>query len=187
MENTQYDNEIQCALEAVLFASGESVHIDKLCAVLEVSAQEVHEAATALADFYDYNRRGIKIIRLENCYQMCSRGDYSEQVRHALESRRAPTLSQAALEVLAIVAYQQPATKVYVERVRGVDSSYTVRSLIDKGLIEECGKLDAPGRPTLFRTTDAFLRAFALSTVKSLPRLDETSEQLSFPLETEEP
>lgn len=189
MENNQpqLNTEISCALEAVLFAAGESVSIDKLCSVLEISAEVLHQTAKALADFYDFNRRGIKIIRLEECYQMCSRGDYGEQVRHALEARRSPTLSQASLEVLAIIAYQQPTTKTYVERVRGVDSSYTVRSLVDKGLIEECGKLDAPGRPTLFRTTDEFLRAFALSTVKGLPKLEENSEQLSFPLETEEP
>lgn len=178
-------NELQCALEAVLFAAGEPVLAEKLCAVLGVDEDALDEAAKALADSYDFDRRGIKLVRLDQSYQLCSRADYAEPVRRVLETRRAATLSPAALEVLAIIAYQQPTTKTYIEQVRGVDSSYTVNSLSDKGLIEECGRLDVPGRPILYRTTDAFLRAFGLSSLTELPELmsfeGETMQQMTFP------
>ena len=178
-------NELQCALEAVLFAAGEPVLSEKLCAVLGVDEDALDEAAKALADSYDFDRRGIKLVRLDQSYQLCSRADYAEPVRRVLETRRAATLSPAALEVLAIIAYQQPTTKTYIEQVRGVDSSYTVNSLSDKGLIEECGRLDVPGRPILYRTTDAFLRAFGLSSLTELPELmsfeGETMQQMTFP------
>lgn len=183
-------NELQCALEAVLFAAGEPVAVDKLCQVLEVPEQALHEAAQALAGEYDYGRRGIKLVRLEDRYQLCSRADYAPWVRRTLETRRAPVLSAAALEVLAIAAYRQPVTRVYIEQVRGVDSSYTIRSLCEKGLLEECGKLDVPGRPTLFRTTGDFLRSFGLSSLTELPEIegleDERMEQLTLPMMEEE-
>lgn len=178
-------NELQCALEAVLFAAGEPVHVEKLCIVLGIQEEALHEAAKELADAYDFDRRGIKLVRLDQSYQLCSRADYAEPVRRVLETRRSATLSPAALEVLAIIAYQQPTTKTYIEQVRGVDSSYTVNSLCDKGLIEECGRLDVPGRPILFRTTGAFLRAFGLSSLTELPELqsfeDDNMQQLTFP------
>ena len=183
-------NELQCALEAVLFAAGEPVDTDKLCAVLEVPEETLHQAARVLAGEYDYMRRGIKLVRLEDRYQLCSRADYAPWVRRALETRRAPSLSSAALEVLAIAAYRQPVTKVYIEQVRGVDSSYTIRSLCEKGLLEECGRLDVPGRPVLFRTTGDFLRSFGLSSLTELPEIegleDERMEQLTLPMMEEE-
>ena len=165
-------HERTCALEAVLFASGESVSEGKLCAVLGVTREELREAARELADHYDFERRGIRLLRLDDRYQLCSRADYAPQVRAALETRRPQQLSQSALEVLAIVAYKQPTTKAYIEQVRGVDSSYTVGSLADKDLIEDCGRLDVPGRPILYRTTERFLRVFGLSALNQLPTLE---------------
>lgn len=170
-------NELRLALEAALFAAGEPVSLEKLCAALEAEPEQVEQAAGELADEYDFGRRGIKLIRLDRRYQLCSRGDYGETVRRVLETRRTASLSAAALEVLAVVAYCQPVAKAYIEQARGVDSAYTVNSLCDKGLIEECGRLDAPGKPVLFRTTPAFLRAFGLSSLEELPALESFGEQ----------
>lgn len=180
-------HELDCALEAVLFASGESVSEGKLCAVLEVERQALRDSATRLSDYYDYQRRGIRLLRLDDRYQLCSRADYAPQVRNALETRKPQSLTPSALEVLAIVAYKQPITKAYIEQVRGVDSSYTVSSLCEKGLIEDCGRLDVPGRPILYRTTERFLRSFGLSALSQLPDLaslagEEDGEQLRLDL-----
>ena len=176
-------NETECALEAVLFASGESVPEDKLCAVLGIDIDTLETTVKNLSDYYDYNRRGIKLIKLDNKYQLCSRADYGREVRNALETRRRPVLSPSALEVLAIVAYKQPVTKAYIEQIRGVDSDYTIGSLADKALIEPCGRLDVPGRPILYRTTENFLRSFGISSVSNLPELPElpndNADQLS--------
>lgn len=170
-------NELRLALEAALFAAGEPVRLEKLCAALEAQPRQVEQAAQSLADEYDFGRRGIKLVRMEGSYQLCSRGDYGETVRRVLETRRTALLSAAALEVLAVVAYCQPVAKAYIEQARGVDSAYTVNSLCEKGLIEECGRLDAPGKPVLFRTTSAFLRAFGLSSLEELPALETFGEQ----------
>jgi len=176
-------NELECKLEAVLFASGESISEDKLCAVLGIDKKELNEIATKLSDYYDYERRGIKLLKLDNRYQLCSRADYGREVRNALETRRRPTLTPSALEVLAIVAYKQPVTKAYIEQIRGVDSDYTVGSLVDKMLIEPCGRLDVPGRPIQYRTTENFLRSFGMSSLGMLPKLsamlENESEQLT--------
>lgn len=178
--------ELQCALEAVLFASGDSVSETKLCTVFGLDREELEAVAQELADYYDYERRGMKLIRLENAYQLCSRADYVDQVRATLEARRVPTLSPSSLEVLAIIAYKQPVTKTYIEQVRGVDSSYTVNQLAEKGLIEDCGRLDVPGRPILYRTTENFLRSFGLSSLNDLPELaellNENTEQMTMNL-----
>ena len=164
-------NELECTLEAVLFAAGDSVSEGKLCAVLQTDRETLREAAKHLSDSYDFDRRGICLLRLDDRYQLASRRDYAPAVRSALETRKPQTLTPAALEVLAIVAYRQPVTRAYIEQIRGVDSSYTVNSLVDKGLIQECGKLDVPGRPNLYRTTESFLRSFGLSSVQQLPSL----------------
>lgn len=170
-------NELECALEAVLFASGDSVSEGKLCAVLQTEKQTLRTAAQNLADYYDFNRRGLKLLRLDDRYQLASRADYAQMVRSALETRKPQSLTPAALEVLAIVAYKQPVTKIYIEQVRGVDSTYTLSSLVDKGLVEDCGRLDVPGRPILYQTTEVFLRSFGLSSVNQLPALDSFGEQ----------
>ena len=177
IEKTSPLNELECALEAVLFGSGDSVSEGKLCAVLQTEKQTLRTAAQNLADYYDFNRRGLKLLRLDDRYQLASRADYAQMVRSALETRKPQSLTPAALEVLAIVAYKQPVTKIYIEQVRGVDSTYTLSSLVDKGLVEDCGRLDVPGRPILYQTTEVFLRSFGLSSVNQLPALESFGEQ----------
>ena len=130
-----------------------------------------------LADDYSYNRRGIRLIRLDNSYQLCSAPEYADCIRKAFESRKPARLSQPALEVLAVIAYYQPVTRAYVDQVRGVDSSYTVGLLLERELIEECGRLAVPGRPILYRTTQNFLRSFGLSSLEELPELPNASPE----------
>ena len=169
-------NELSCLLEGILFASGEPVYEEKLRQVLGIDAEHLHQLAQELADSYDAEKRGFQIIRLQDSYQMVSRAEYADTIRRALEVRRTPSLSAAALEVLSIVAYRQPVTRAYIEQLRGVDSSNTVLNLLDKGLLEGCGHLDVPGRPMIYRTTPAFLRAFSISSLDELPDLPELRE-----------
>lgn len=184
IEKTTVLSELECALEAVLFAAGDSVGEAKLCAVLQTDKQALRTAAQSLSDYYDFNRRGLKLLRLDDRYQLASRADYAPMVRSALETRKPQSLTPAALEVLAIVAYKQPVTKTYIEQVRGVDSSYTLSSLAEKGLVRDCGRLDVPGRPILYQTTELFLRSFGLNSVSQLPSLDSfdqpDSQQITF-------
>ena len=184
IEKTTELRELECALEAVLFAAGDSVSEGKLCAVLQTDKQTLRDAAQSLADYYDFNLRGIKLLRLDDRYQLASRADYAQAVRNTLETRKPQNLTPSALEVLAIIAYNQPFTKTYIEQVRGVDSAYTLGSLVDKGLVQDCGRLDVPGRPILYQTTETFLRAFGLSSVSQLPALesfgDPDPQQLTF-------
>ena len=177
IEKTTELHELECALEAVLFAAGDSVSEGKLCAVLQTDKATLRNAAQNLGDYYDFNRRGIKLLRLDDRYQLASRADYAQMVRNTLETRKPQNLTPAALEVLAIIAYKQPVTKTYIEQVRGVDSAYTLSSLVDKGLVADCGRLDVPGRPILYQTTETFLRAFGLSSVSQLPALESFGEQ----------
>ena len=184
IEKTTELRELECALEAVLFAAGDSVSEGKLCAVLQTDKQTLRDTAQSLADYYDFNLRGIKLLRLDDRYQLSSRADYAQAVRNTLETRKPQNLTPSALEVLAIIAYKQPVTKTYIEQVRGVDSAYTLGSLVDKGLVQDCGRLDVPGRPILYQTTETFLRAFGLSSVSQLPALesfgDPDPQQLTF-------
>ena len=177
IEKTTELHELECALEAVLFAAGDSVSEGKLCAVLQNDKATLRNAAQNLGDYYDFNRRGIKLLRLDDRYQLASRADYAQMVRNTLETRKPQNMTPAALEVLAIIAYKQPVTKTYIEQVRGVDSAYTLSSLVDKGLVADCGRLDVPGRPILYQTTETFLRAFGLSSVSQLPALESFGEQ----------
>ena len=177
IEKTTELHELECSLEAVLFAAGDSVSEGKLCAVLNTDRQTLRTAAQNLADYYDFNLRGIKLLHLDDRYQLASRADYAQAVRNTLETRKPQSLTPAALEVLAIVAYKQPVTKTYIEQVRGVDSTYTLSSLVDKGLVADCGRLDVPGRPILYQTTEVFLRSFGLSSVNQLPALESFGEQ----------
>ncbi len=165
--------DISAALEAILFAAGESVPLARLSLVLDTDEEELGQIAGELAARYEREGRGIRILRLDDRLQMCSDPDYAPFVIKALEQRRPPMLSQSALETLAIVAYYQPVTRATIDRVRGVDSSYTVGALAERGLIEICGRLDAPGRPALFRTTDVFLRTMGISRLSELPPLPE--------------
>ena len=163
--------EIQSAMEAILFAAGEPVGVERLCLALEIDRATADAVAQKLMDDYSYSRRGIRLVRLETSYQLCSAPEHADLIRRTFESRRPPKLSPPALEVLAIIAYYQPTTRAYVDQVRGVDSSYTVGLLLDRELIEECGRLAVPGRPILYRTTPTFLRSFGLSSLEELPEL----------------
>ena len=164
-------NELCSAAEAILFASGEPVHIDRICLALELDRRSAEQVLGRLGDYYAFERRGIRLIRMEDTWQLCSAPDYADQVRRAFEIRKTAKLSQPALEVLTIIAYYQPTTRAYVDQLRGVDSAYTVGLLLDRKLIEECGRLQVPGRPRLYRTTKNFLRAFHLSSLEDLPEL----------------
>lgn len=170
MENMEM-REIESAIEGILFASGEPVHIDRICLALELDRPTVEKVLQRLGDYYAFERRGIRLIRMEDSWQLCSAPDYADMIRRAFEIRKPAKLSQPALEVLTIIAYYQPTTRAYVDQVRGVDSAYTVGLLLERKLIEECGRLQVPGRPHLYRTTKNFLRAFHLSSLEELPEL----------------
>ena len=169
--------ELESALEGVLFAAGEPVPVERLCLGLEVDRPTLDAVAQQLMDKYSYQRRGIRLLRLETSYQLCSAPEYADYIRKTLESRKPARLSQPALEVLAVIAYYQPVTRAYVDQVRGVDSSYTVGLLLERELIEEAGRLAVPGRPVLFRTTKNFLRSFGLSSLEELPELPDSSQE----------
>ena len=167
--------ELQRAIEAILFAAGERVEIAQLVGVLEADKIDIIEATNALADELAFNRRGIRILRLEDGYQMVSSAEMADYITAALETRKPPRLSSSQLETLTIIAYYQPATKAMVEQLRGVDSSYSVGALLNKKLIEEAGRLNVPGRPIQYRTTPNFLRTFGLSSLEELPPIDKVS------------
>ena len=165
--------ELQRAIEAILFASGERVEISRLAMVLEADEKDIEAAADSLADELAFNRRGIRILRLENGYQMVSSGEMADYITKALETRKPPKLSASQLEALTIIAYYQPATKAMVEQLRGVDSSYSISALLNKKLIEDAGRLNVPGRPIQYKTTPDFLRTFGLSSLEELPPIDK--------------
>ena len=167
--------ELQRAIEAILFASGERVEIARLCATMEADEADVIEATDALANELAYQRRGIRILRLDDGYQMVSSGEMAEYVTKCLETRKPPKLSASQLETLTIVAYYQPATKAMVEQIRGVDSSYSVSALLNKNLIEEAGRLNVPGRPIQYKTMPDFLRTFGISSLEELPPIEKVS------------
>lgn len=165
--------DISSAIEAILFAAGESVPVARLSLILDADETEISRVAEELAEKYRREQRGMRILRLEDKLQMCSAPEYAPFITKTLEQRRPPMLSQPALETLAIVAYFQPVTRAYIDQVRGVDSAYTVSVLCERGLIEACGKLDVPGRPSIFRTTDVFLRTMGISELSQLPPLPD--------------
>ena len=167
---------LEATLEAILFAVGDAVPVARLAVAADAEPAQVAHALHTLAAHYDQSGSGIQLVRMEDKVQLCTRPAYAAAVRRATESRSAPALSAGALELLTVVAYRQPVTRAYIEQLRGVDSSGTVASLLDKGLIEACGHLDVPGRPTLFRTTDVFLRTFGISGLSELPNLPELTE-----------
>ena len=168
--------ELTSAIEAILFAAGDSVPLARLSLVLGVSEQDVETSVKMLQESYIEQQRGMRILRLEDKVQMCSAPEYAPFISKTLEQRKPPVLSQPALETLAVVAYFQPVTRAYIEQVRGVDSSYTVGVLNERGLIEECGRLEVPGRPVLFKTTDVFLRTMGISSLDELPELPDMTD-----------
>ena len=163
--------EIEAAIEGILFASGEPVSVDRICVAMDMDRPTVELVLQKLGDFYAYERRGMRLLRMDDSFQLCSAPEYADVIRKAFEIRKPAKLSQPALEVLTIIAYYQPTTRAYVDQIRGVDSSYTVGLLLDRHLIEECGRLQVPGRPHLYRTTQAFLRAFHLNSLDDLPEM----------------
>lgn len=172
--------ELEAAVEGILFASGEPVHIERICIALELDRPTAEQVLQRLGDYYSYERRGIRLVRMEDSYQLCSSPDHADTICKAFEIRKTAKLSQPALEVLTIIAYYQPTTRAYVDQVRGVDSSYTMSLLLERGMIEECGRLQVPGRPHLYRTTKKFLRDFHLGSLDELPEMPgiETDGQL---------
>ena len=166
-------NDLQRALMAVLFAAGEPVAASRLAESLQVDESEIHRECEALMSALSFNRSGIRIVKLENAYQMCSSAEMAEYVTKTLETRKPPKLSPSQLETLTVIAYYQPATKAYVETIRGVDSAYSVSALLTKKLIRECGRLNVPGRPILYETTPDFLRVFGLESLADLPDIEK--------------
>ena len=181
--------QLESTLEAVLFAAGDAVSIDRLCEALELPRETVLEAARELSSRYDFEQRGVMLRRIADKLQVCSRPMYAEAVRRVTETRKNASLSPAALEVLTIIAYRQPVTRAFIDQLRGVDSGGTLSSLAEKQMIEEAGRLEVPGRPILYRTTEHFLQAFALESLDDLPALPAftDNEQLSFDMEDEPP
>ena len=173
MEIKQY----QAAMEAVLFASGEPVASGRLAEVLELDEETTVRLAEDLMQDINTRGGGLRMLRLDDRYQLCTNADYAGYVREALEIRRNTPLSQAAMEVLAIVAYNQPVTRAFIEQVRGVDCGAVVQGLVQKSLIEEKGRLELPGRPLLYGTTADFLRSFGLNSLEGLPPLPQKEEE----------
>jgi segregation and condensation protein B len=172
-------------IEAVLFASGEPMSIERIAQTFDITPEKAVKSVEALNEEYKKCDSGIVIVRLENTYQMASDERFAEYIKKAFDMRRRTPLSSAALEVLAVVAYNQPVTKSFIEQVRGVDCSGVVSTLVEKGLIEERGRLELPGKPLLYGTTKNFLRCFGISDLSELPALpkeenavDDVAEQL---------
>ncbi len=164
--------EIGRAIEAILFAAGDPVGAQRMAQAIGVGLDQVEAALKTLMDAYSFQRRGMRIIQLEDAYQMVSAQDMSDVITRALETRKPPKLSASALETLTVIAYYQPTTKAFVEQIRGVDSSYTISALLNKKLIEEQGRLSVPGRPILYGTTPDFLRTFGIASLDDLPEVD---------------
>lgn len=161
-------------LEAMLFSAGDPVEVSKLAEVLELDVESVEKMLGHLSAQYDERNSGLMLIRIEDKYQLCTREAYSDSVRKLMEIKKNTPLSNAAFEVLAIIAYNKSVTRSFVEQVRGVDCSGPISSLVQKGLIEEKGRLDLPGRPLIYGTTDRFLRCFSLNSLEDLPELPKT-------------
>lgn len=163
---------IKYAIEGILFAAGEPVKAAKLAAVLNCEIEDIENAVSELKTEYNEDERGFNIIDIREGYQICSRPVYYNYIQEILGEQRNQPLSNAAMEALAIIAYKQPVTRGQIERIRGVNSDGCVNRLYERSLIEECGRLDAPGKPILYRTTDTFLRCFGLRSPDELPYMD---------------
>lgn len=170
------NNELMSMLEAVLFAMGEPIEIERLCVALELDEIVVRDILEKLQEKYEDESSGICLLRLENKYQLCTKKQYADKIRAVIEVKKNAPLSQAAFEVLAIIAYNQPVTKAYIESVRGVDCSAVISNLCGKSLVEEKGRLDLPGRPLIYGTTPEFLRCFCISSLDELPELPASAE-----------
>lgn len=165
---------IESAVEAILFAAGYPVRYDKLAEVLGLGMTETRHLVENMADQFnaESSPRGLRLLLFPDTCQLCTKEQYLPYIREALGIRRGGNLSASSMEVLAVIAYAQPVTRTYIDTVRGVDSSYAVNSLLDKELIEACGRLDAPGRPMLYATTEKFLRVFGMRSLADLPQTE---------------
>lgn len=179
-------NQVEKIAEAVLFASGEPVSAARMAQVLGCEIPVAYGVMDRVRECYEQQGSAIEVLSLEGSYQMCTRAKFEPHIRAALEIRRNQPLSQAAMETLAIIAYNQPVTKSFVEQVRGVDSSSVVNTLVEKGLVEEAGRLELPGRPVAYGTTAAFLRSFGLSGLEGLPALPDQNGESTEPATNEE-
>lgn len=168
-------SEAEAIIEAVLFAAGDAVELEKISDILDIDKKSTRVIIDNLTEKYNKESRGLQIIRLENAYQLCTRNEYCEHISKLAEPRRNQTLSNAAMEVLAIVAYKQPVTRSVIEQIRGVSCDTLVNKLLERNLICEVGRLDAPGRPMLFGTTEEFLRSFGVESISELPEFAERS------------
>lgn len=175
----------KAAVEAILFANGSPVEPEKIAQAIEMKPSQAEKLILELMDDYEKQERGIRIIKLNKSYQMVSAKKFAPEIRKVMDLRRNTPLSQAALEVLAVVAYNQPVTKAFVEQVRGVDCSGVLGSLTTKGLVEEKGRLELPGRPLLYGTTENFLRCFNLESIENLPPLPESDKNANSEEESE--
>lgn len=171
------NEEMRAAIEAILFASGEPLEVSRIAEALELDNEMVQALLFEVGANLDNRKSGICLLKLGNKYQLCSRVEYAPQIRTVLDMKKNIPLSNAALEVLAVVAYNQPVTKAYIEQIRGVDCSGVVSTLCQKGLLEEKGRLELPGRPLLYGTTPNFLRCFCLTSLSDLPELPEKANE----------
>lgn len=167
------------ALEAVLFASGDPISIDRLSQTFELKSEEIEKYIKELEKKYEAQGSGFYVVRLENTYQLVTREEFAPYIKKAFDIKRRTPLSPAALEVLAVIAYNQPVTRAFIEQVRGVDCSGVVSTLVEKGLIEERGRLELPGRPLLYGTTKTFLRSFSLNDLSDLPPLPKDNPEVN--------
>lgn len=172
-------NESICIIEALLFASGEPILLDRLSEASGIEPETVVKLIDRLERKYNVSDSAIRVLRLENSYQLSTREEYAPYIKRAMENKRQARLSPAALEVLAVVAYNQPVTKAFVEQVRGTDSSGVINTLVERELLYEAGRLELPGRPITYKTTDNFLRCFKLESLAQLPSLPDEDGQLN--------
>lgn len=173
-------NEGIAVIEAILFAHGEPIEAEKLCSAAGIEEDTLIKLIQLLGDRYEAEESALTVMKLGNSYQLAVKADFIDYVRAALETKKNTPLSPAAMEVLTIIAYNQPVTKGFVEHIRGIDSSSVVNSLVEKNLLEEAGRLDVPGKPIAYRTTPAFLRCFQLTSIDDLPPLPNSEGQVSF-------
>ncbi len=179
------EEKAQAAIEAILFAMGDSVELEKIAAALELSKEETRNVLKHMEEKYRQEDRGIRIIELENAYQLCTKSELYEYLIRVAKQPKKPVLTDVVMETLSIIAYKQPVTKLELEKIRGVKSDHAVNKLVEYGLVQEVGRLDAPGRPLLFGTTEEFLRHFGVQSLEELPSLNPVQME-DFKAEAEE-